>query len=1174
MREKERLCKLHEFGLSDVLKCLENPAPSSIRGLNPASTAILLAELYKTQKKAILVIAPEDLILTQMTDNLAFFSKKAACDAVFVPEIQAGIYSGIAQNRRQTAARMQALHKLRNHRPRIVMASMATMARRCIPVDVLEKESMLLRAHTECDMDRLRARLLELGYAQAQEVDTPGTFAMRGGIIDVYSPAHPFAVRLEFFGDEIDEIRSFDVESQKTIEKRADCVILPASEIILSRENTERVVENMSQWADELEWPSKQLRQNRERVEERVLFWGIQALMPSYYEKTSTIFEYLSDDAIVLWIEPDLCIDSQNKAFEQLERQYAHSLEDLRLATPPKDHVLSTETLITCLKEHKLLYSGLALQVSEDKCDVAWFDSLDNADIVSQRRQMTGQRSEDFLKILAENLAEWDKCYGEIAIVVHSSGMLERLKALFRPLSIPVTVADGPFNLDEDRQPPARGIRLYQGNLSSGCRHALTAAAILTESELFGVKTQRKAAKKLDDSHVLTSFKDLKIGDYVVHSDHGIGQYQGLVTLEVGGITGDFLFITYADSGKLYIPVQRLRSVQKYAGAEKPMRLDKLGGGAWERTKEKVRQNVKKLAIDLLDLYAKRQSRTGFAFSERDPFFQAFEDDFPYEETPDQAKAIDTVLSDMHKPRPMERLICGDVGFGKTEVAMRAAMRAVLDGKQVAVLVPTTILAEQHYETFLKRFDGHPVTIESLNRFRKPKQVKQILEDLQVGKADIVIGTHRLLSKDVAFKNLGLLIVDEEHRFGVAHKEKIKSMSEGIDCLTMTATPIPRTFQMCIGGLKDLSVIETPPSDRLAIHTLVAKMSDSIIAEAIEHEIGRGGQVYFLHNRVEELPEYYERIHRLVPRAKIVVAHGQMDEKDLEQAMFQFIHHEVDVLLCTTIIESGIDIPSANCLIVSHAERFGLAQLYQIRGRVGRSSERAYCYLLTGQTELSDIARERLTAIERLTELGSGLEIAYLDLEMRGCGNLLGAEQSGNIAAVGLDMYAELMQEAVDSLQGQSTSFQVEAEVNLPLSAYLSEYYIEDVQMRLLFYKRMANAETVDQLYEIFGEIIDRFGPAPKEAQALKDTFELKIMLSALGVKSMDANYTSIIIDPGENSKLDPAKLVSMITMHPKQYTIRQDQKLIRYLTKSESEALTETAAIYLDELRSRCYSN
>ena len=1168
-REKERLCRLHEFGLADILSSINESSPTHIRGLNPATTAMCAAEIGRAQKRPVLLLAADQKIVDDAARNLSFFVPNAARDVVVVPDIQAGIYSGIAQNRRQLAERMRALHQIDNDRPRYILSSITNFARRYMPREVLRRETRLLRVHDALELPVLRAELLSLGYAEAPEVDTPGTFSMRGGILDLFSPAHTHAMRVEFFGDEIDEIRAFDVDTQKTLEKRADAILLPASEIVLNDENVQRAVETIAEWADALEFPSKLLKKAREAVEERILYWGIQAIMPAYYAETQPLGAYIPDDAIVMMLEPDLCVDALKRHLEQLQAQYDHAVADERLVAPPEAHILTAESCLSQVRHHKILYSGLSLELGDADHASFWYDALDNGDLVQERKQMAFQRSEDFLKVLAEHFLEWMTIYGEIAIVVQTQGNLERLKTLLRPLSVTVHVSTRPFDLSASRQPPAQGITLYLGELSAGCRIGQKNLAIVTESEIFGIKTRQKSSRKLEENRALSSFRDLKAGDYVVHADHGIGQYQGLITMEVGGIKGDFLLITYAESGKLYIPVQRLKSVQKYAGAEKPTRLDKLGGGAWERTKEKVRQNVKKLAFDLIDLYAKRQSRTGFAFSERDPFFRAFEDSFPYEETPDQAKAIEAVLDDMHKNRPMERLVCGDVGFGKTEVAMRAAMRAVLDGKQVAVLVPTTILAEQHYENFLKRFDGHPVTIASLNRFRKPKEVKQILAELEIGKIDILIGTHRLLSKDVVFKSLGLLIVDEEHRFGVAHKEKIKTLAEGIDCLTMTATPIPRTFQMCLGGLKDLSVIETPPSDRLAIHTLVAKISDAIIAQAIEQELARGGQVYFLHNRVEELPEYLERIQRLAPKAKIVVAHGQMDEKDLEKAMFSFIHHEADLLLCTTIIESGIDIPSANCLIVSHAERFGLAQLYQIRGRVGRSSERAYCYLLTGSDNLSAIARERLDAIERLTELGSGLEIAYLDLEMRGCGNLLGAEQSGNIASVGLDMYAELMQEAVDALQGTASPMPIESEVNLPMSAYLDENYIADVQMRLLFYKRLANAETAEQLYDVFGEIIDRYGPPPVEARNLKDTFELKIMLSDLGIRSMDANYTSIILDLGQNSRLDPQKLVSLLTMHPKQYVFRQDQKLIRYLNKNESAALVETTAIYLDELKS-----
>lgn len=1171
--EKERLCRLHEMALTDILGAAEAGEKVAIRGLNPATTAVLVAELLTHQRRPVVVLAASDAVLESFRDSLSFFSSKAASDAVFLPTLASGLYSGSAQNRRKLSERLGVLYALATSPQRLTLASYESFGRRCMPKSDLLASKFELRLGMALDTGDFRLRLQALGYAEEMQVDLPGTYAVRGGIIDVYSPALAYPIRIERFGDDIDEIRSFDPESQMTVGKLETALILAASEVLCDEHHIGNAVDAIAEMADALEFPSKILRLHREKIENAVQFWGIQALMPAYYEKTDTFLSYLDPESIVLCCEPDLCHQTYKEMRELQARQYQHAIGEHLLVCPVDAHFLPPEEISAQLLQMRLLTSGIGVNAGLIPEKSLWYDSLENTDIVAQRREQMAQRSEDYLKLLADYFGQWQDVYGEIALVVHSRGALERMRSMLKPLGMPIKVATTPFELDAPREAPSECITLYLGHLGSGCRIAQKSVAILTEAELFGSKVRKRRASKIDDAHSLNSFKDLKMGDYVVHAEHGIGQYQGLVTLKVAEIIGDFLHINYADAGKLYIPIQRLKSVQKFAGAEKPKRLDKLGGGAWERTKDKVRQSVRELAVDLLELYAKRQSRGGYAYSPRDTFYQSFEADFEFDETPDQEKAIDAVLEDMQAARPMERLLCGDVGFGKTEVAMRAAMRAVLDTKQVAILVPTTILAEQHYENFLKRFAGHPVHIASLNRFRKPAEIKEILAKLKVGTIDIVIGTHRLLSKDVEFKDLGLLVIDEEHRFGVAHKEKIKALADGIDCLTMTATPIPRTFQMCLGGLKDISIIATPPLDRLAITTCVAKISDTLIAEAIERELARGGQVYFLHNRVEELPAYHERISRLVPRARIGVAHGQLDEKALEKVMFDFIHQRIDVLLCTTIIESGIDIASANCLIVSHAERFGLAQLYQIRGRVGRSTERAYCYLLTGSESISEIARERLSAIERFTDLGSGLEIAYLDLEMRGAGNLLGPQQSGSIATVGLEMYGELLQEAISELQGEVPHQSITSEVNLPVSAYLPEDYIGDVQLRLLFYKRLSNAESIDELYEIFGEIIDRFGQAPQEARSLKDSFELKIMLSGLGIKSMDANYTSIILDLSDNSKLDPAKLVSMVTLEPSKYALRQDQKLIRYLNKSESEALIETAAFYLDALKERCFN-
>jgi len=1168
-REKERINRLHTFDLIDCLASFDSPSPIAVRGLHPASIAPFIAELMTVQQNPMLILAQDEDTLTKCGENIAFLAQSLN-GICLVPPLSDSLYSGAAQNRHHLALRLRALHQLASATPLITLCTFQTLARHCIPKNKLLSAAMTVHPGQDLPTAWIRHHLQTWGYSEESEVDLPGTFAIRGSIIDIFSPAHDAPIRIERFDDEVESMRTFDPDTQKTQHAIEAAVLIPASEILMDDEGIAKALQSVGEIADTHAFPSKCLRQCCEKIQEKIPFWGIQALMPAYHELTDTLFDYLPQKTIVLWIEPDACLESFRRHQSQLAQQYAHTIAETNFVCPPQAHFLSEQTCLRQLEEKKLLASGMALQLNTKPSQTIAYETIDNQDIVTRRNQIASHHGENTLGILADCFEQWQSIYGEIALVAATPGAVDRLKALLRPLDLPLRVDTEPFQLHTQRHTPCHEITLYIGTLNAGCRLPHLKLAILTEAEILGTQS-RRAKKQTQESHtILTSFRDLKPGDYVVHEDHGIGQYQGLVTLEVSGIKGDFLHIIYAEKGKLYIPIQRLKSVQKYAGAEKPTKLDKLGGGAWERTKEKVRQSVRQLAINLLDLYAKRQQRSGFAFSPPDPYFQTFEAGFDYVETPDQEKAIQAVLEDMQKPRPMERLICGDVGFGKTEVAMRAAMRAVLDTKQVAVLVPTTLLAEQHLNTFTARFQGYPVRIEALNRFRKPKEVKQILNDLTLGKVDILIGTHRILSKDVVFKDLGLLVVDEEHRFGVGHKEKIKAMSEDIDCLTMTATPIPRTFQMCLGGFKDLSVIETPPLDRLSIHTCVALSSDALLSEAIERELNRGGQVYFLHNRVEELPNYFERLQRLVPRARIGVAHGQMDEKTLESTMFEFIHHRLDILLCTTIIESGIDIPSANCLIVNRAERFGLAQLYQIRGRVGRSSTRAYCYLLTSKNALTDVARERLSAIERLTDLGAGIEIAYLDLEIRGCGNLLGPEQSGNIACVGLDMYAELMQEAVDAIQGLPPKDHFSAEVNLPLDAYLPDTYISDIQRRLNFYKRLASAESIDQLYKIFGEIIDRFGTPPQEAIHLRDTFELKLMLSPLGIRAMDANVATIVLDLGEHSKLDPQKIVSLITLHPKTYTLRKDNKLLRYLTHDESKNLTLTAKNYLESLQSR----
>ncbi|MFA5625189.1 MAG: transcription-repair coupling factor [Bradymonadales bacterium] len=1164
LNESDRLRHLRPFDLELALTAIRDRETTHIRGLNACSSAIFLASLQKHLALPLIVVGVNNDVLDVLADNIRVFNEKV--EVLTVQAVESSPYVGMAPNRRALASKVELAHRFCTQAAQISLLPMMTLARRYMPKAAFLAAKIDLSIGDEVELEALKARLLEMGYTPEMEVDAPGGFAVRGGVLDLFSPAYDKPLRLEFFGDELDEIRSFDPKTQVSIEKLTNAVILPLCDEILTPENLRHSVQNMRAMADKLQMPTKFVQKNLERLREGIHFWGISAITPSFYEKTESLFEYFPPNACVLWLEPELCVDALTKALALYHRQYQVSIEDNYLVSAPHEIFFDRDELLSQFMRHKTVFCGSSTGLGLELPESIWLDSLDNRDIIQWRNVHASERSEEMVRFLALALKEWERHYSKIAIVMHSRGALERIKSLFKTQQLAFEMGEA-WDLDSVDEARATGYVLYHGNLTSGARMAGRRLAILTESEVFGGRIRRKRVQNAAESRSLNAFKELREGDYVVHEEHGIGQYVGLVTLETGGTIGDYLQLSYAGQDKLYIPVQRLRVLQRYAGAEQPQRLDRLGGGAWERTKEKVRKDVKKLAINLLELYAQRQGERGFQFSARDSYFEAFEEAFSFVETDDQLSAIDAVLEDMSQAKPMERLICGDVGFGKTEVAMRAAFRAVLDGKQVAVLVPTTILAEQHYESFMERFATTPVRIEALNRFRKAKQTKEILKGLEEGSVDIVIGTHRVLSKDVQFKSLGLLVIDEEHRFGVAHKEKMKALAQGVDCLLMTATPIPRTFQMCLGGLKDISVISTPPLDRLSIHTYVAKYSETLITQAIEHEMRRGGQVYFLHNRVQDLPRMLEMLQRCVPNARIGLAHGQMDEKSLEQSMYKFIHRQLDVLLCTTIIESGLDIPSANCLIVNKAERFGLAQLYQIRGRVGRSSTRAYCYLLTSDDAISDTARERLAAIEKLSELGAGLEIAYLDMELRGSGNLLGAEQSGNIAAVGLEMFAELLQEAVLELQGQSLPSKSEVEVTLPISAYIPEAFIPDIQLRLLFYKRLSGAESIDELYAIFGEMLDRFGSAPGEVYALKDVFELQIMLKRIGAKSMTVSYTSIGIELGTESCVDPKKLMDLVLLEPKKYSLRQDGTLLRYLQKSESDALVETVACYLDEL-------
>jgi transcription-repair coupling factor (superfamily II helicase) len=706
--------------------------------------------------------------------------------------------------------------------------------------------------------------------------------------------------------------------------------------------------------------------------------------------------------------------------------------------------------------------------------------------------------------------------------------------------------------------------------LSEGFALAADRLAVVTEEEIFGPRQRGRARTAWPSGPAVETIGQLQPGDCVVHAQHGIGIYRGLVLLALRGGTGEFLRLEYAGGDRLFVPVDRLNLIQSYAGSDGHLpRIDRLGGSTWERAKRGVQKSLRRMAVELLAVHAARELAPGFAFSPRDRLFEEFEAGFPFEETPDQLAVIEEVLADMQRERPMDRLVCGDVGYGKTEVAVRAAFRAAMDGKQVAVLVPTTILCQQHEETFRQRFAGYPVRIEALSRFRKPREARAILEGLASGDVDVLIGTHRLLQRNVQFRDLGLLVVDEEHRFGVAHKERIKQLRKTVDVLTLTATPIPRTLQLAFSGLRDLSVIETPPADRLSIRTQVCRFSEELVREVILREVRRGGQVYFVHNRVQTIEAVAKMLARVVPEARVIVAHGQMRERELEARVLAFMHGEADVLLCSTIIESGIDIPRANTILIHRADRLGLAQLYQLRGRVGRSRQRAYAYLMVpGTASLTPDAERRLEAIQDLSALGSGFRLASLDLEIRGAGNLLGAEQSGDLAAVGYETYMEMLETTIDELRGRARPLEIDPEIRLPIPARLPEEYVPVVNQRLVLYKRLASCRDDAELGRLRDELLDRFGPLPEPAENLLRVIALKLRARRLGVASLELADGELVLTAGPATQVDPRRLLSLLTQAGGGLRVTPGQRIHAPVPAAgDPAALCDAARALLDHL-------
>ena len=1050
------------------------------------------------------------------------------------------------------------------HKRGVIITTPRAVMQRLMPKDTLVQHGFVITKGDQLDLAAFQGFLISAGYYATSQVAEPGEFSVRGGILDFFPPGHEDPVRVELFGDEVDTLRLFDPISQRSTDRIQKVQALPVGEVLLNEQTISQFRTNFRQQFGGNCASSdiyKEISQAR-KVQ------GMEHLLPLFYEDTATLFDYLPKNSTFL-------LDS-------------NTFDDMELFTTEiiQRHQLLTRENSESNKISELLYhldpDQLYLTPAEVQEELAGFQTIltdpvlpKNAtsmgflpapDFVyeAQKEEKLNNKSafERAVLFLKSAQAEGVKT----CIAIRTVGQREHLRELLEDQKI--AVADT-LNWESAIAAPAGPVRLVIGDVEQGFINNRFATILVTENSIFGTRIRRKQVDQRYLDQLLASFADLREGDLVVHTDHGIGRFGGLHSLDVGPIQNDFLLITYAETDKLYVPVENLDRVSKYSGMQEA-RLDKLGGNKWKATKTKAKKKILEMAAELVELQAKRESSRGFAFSGADPLYQEFAAKFPFEETPDQAHAITTTLEDMASSRPMDRLVCGDVGFGKTEVALRAAFRALMDGKQVAVLTPTTILAQQHFETFKSRLAAYPVNIELLSRFRTVGEQKKSVQQLAVGGVDLIVGTHRLLQKDIKFKDLGLLIVDEEQRFGVTHKERIKQLRATVDILTLTATPIPRTMHMAMAGVRDISIISTPPVDRLAIRTVICQYEKSLVREAILREIHRGGQVYYLYNRVSDIEKMAIQLNDLVPEAKIGVAHGQMRENRLEKIMISFYRQDFNLLLCSTIIENGVDIPTANTIIIHRADKFGLAQLHQLRGRVGRSKHRAYAYMLTPHPKsISSDAQKRLEAIDNLSGLGAGFMLATHDLEIRGAGNLLGDEQSGQVREVGYELYNQMLKEAIQNLKSGSNEEEQIAEeeeivptINLHLSTHIPNDYIPDVHLRLTIYKRIAELATPEEISEMRVELIDRFGPLPDSVNYLLRVMVFKRSCQKLKILKLEAGPKGAALSFHPEPAINTEALINMIQKGGGWVVFKQESRTLSFRERNWGDPAVRLAEL------------
>ena len=1162
---QEHVNELEFYPITQLIDAWTPGADVEVRGATGGLLPVVLSDLSHRVDRPIVIVTATGAQAQTLARELTLFDDPEQPRVLWYPEFDTGPYHGATTDRGLTMRRLTTLYELSRSSDRkpVIVTSAGAFVRKTAPRTAFHKWVRHIAVEDEWTDEALRVLFGACGYSEVTTVTDPGTFSLRGDIVDVFTPALPHPVRIERWGDEVSELRSFDEETQRTIEEIDACPIFPVRDEILDDENVTRGRTSVRRRALELRVESKQIGHIQADLNARLHFAGIDAITPLLYEEVQDLGQWLSDETCVVVVEPDAVNDAVRSLNERRALEFENASQEDPFTLEPARYYRDAKQWLSWLKPRARL--SLRRVGLDDDMPRFEFRARSNSDILALRKHH--RLAEPTVQAVADELTKWRERYGRICFVCRTRGQIDRLSHLLEAAGHTVLVLDPPIDVTQPVPAPAQVIEIYRGELAEGCRSELLSLAIVSGVEVFGLRVAQRQTRDFGEHVSISHFRDLTEGDHVVHVDFGVGIYRGLHHLVVEGVGNDFLQIEYAGDDRLYLPVYRLGRVQKYVGAGE-VRLDKLGGTSWEKTKERVKANIREVAADLLELYARRELREGYAFNPPDDYYREFEDEFPFEETPDQARAINEVIGDMTRPRPMDRLVCGDVGFGKTEVAIRAAMKAVLDGKQVAVLCPTTILCEQHIASFRRRVASFGVRVEGLSRFRSAKQTKQILLDATEGKVDILIGTHRLISSDVTFRDLGLLIVDEEQRFGVQHKDRIKKMRSSVDVLTLTATPIPRTLQMSLLGIRDLSIIATPPHERLAVRTHVARFNDSIIREAILREIARGGQVFFVHNRVATIAAIAEHLDKIVPEARIAMAHGQMKENELEKVMVEYITGDSNVLLCTAIIESGLDIPNANTIIVNRADMFGLSQMYQLRGRVGRGRERAFAYfLIPARARLKADAEKRLEVIQTYTELGSGFQVATYDLEIRGAGNLLGEDQSGHVAAVGLDLYTELLEETIVDMRGDDSDYDVEPEVNIAIEAFIPDDYISATSLRLMFYKRLSLARSDEELFDIFGELVDRFGEVPEQVKNLREIIRLKLKLRTIRAPRLDVGPSSVSVELDPTTPIRPDRAIGWMETTRGRARLTREMKVIYSLTPDESAHPVRTAYTIVEAL-------